>query len=265
MHVPDESAAIRHVVAGISTAWRGKRISELHDFFADDVVLVVPGNRGRVVGEAAEDHGLEGRRDLGAELAEAGRGAIGAQQRSAGAEGQRAGERLEQHHAEAVQVGARVDERAAELLGGDVGRVLDQERGGGAGREDVDAGEADVGEGDPVIVAEHDGARREVAEDHAAVVDLGQAIDAAMVAAGRLDALDQELARLDLRSASDELRARLLERDTWSARLLELTATLDALQARRAGARQALAAAGVDEQLGELRIRVEALEEIARS
>jgi uncharacterized protein (TIGR02246 family) len=53
MHVPDESAAIRHVVAGISTAWRGKRISELHDFFADDVVLVVPGNRGRVVGRAS--------------------------------------------------------------------------------------------------------------------------------------------------------------------------------------------------------------------
>ena len=101
--------------------------------------------------------------------------------------------------------------------------------------------------------------------DAEAAAELAQAIDAAMVAAGRLDALDQELARLDLRSASDELRARLLERDTWSARLLELTATLDALQARRAGARQALAAAGVDEQLGELRIRVEALEEIARS
>jgi hypothetical protein len=137
------------------------------------------GGRGALAGvggEAAKDHGLEGRRDLGAELAEAGRGAIGAQQRSAGAEGQRAGERLEQHHAEAVQVGARVDERAAELLGGDVGRVLDQERGGGAGREDVDAGEADVGEGDPVIVAEHDAAGREVADDHAAVVDRGQAI-----------------------------------------------------------------------------------------
>ncbi len=108
-----------------------------------------------------------------------------------------------------------------------------------------------------------------LAEAHAgdaeAAAELAQAIDVAMVAAGRLDALDQELARLDIRGASDEVRARLLERDTWSARLLELTATLDALQVRRAGARQALAAAGVDERLGELRFRIEALEEIAGS
>jgi hypothetical protein len=108
-------------------------------------------------------------------------------------------------------------------------------------------------------LAEAQGGDAEVA------AELAQAIDAAMVAAGRLDALDQELARLDIRGASDEVRARLLERDTWSARLLELTATLDALQARRAGARQALAAAGVDERLGELRVRIEALEEIAGS
>ena len=99
--------------------------------------------------------------------------------------------------------------------------------------------------------------------DIAAAEELAQAIDAAMVAAGRLDALDQELARLDIRGASDEVRARLLERDTWSARLLELTATLDALQARRVGARQALGAAAVDDRLGELRLRIEALEEIA--
>ncbi len=101
--------------------------------------------------------------------------------------------------------------------------------------------------------------------DAGAAAELAQAIDAAMVAAGHLDTLDQELGRLDIRSASDELRARLLERDTWSARLLELTATLDALQVRGVGARQALAAAGVDERLGELRIRVEALEEIAKT
>jgi len=102
-------------------------------------------------------------------------------------------------------------------------------------------------------------------DDAGAAAELAQAIDAAMVAAGRLDALDQELGRLDIRGASDEVRARLLERDTWSARLLELTATLDALQARRVGARQALGSAGVDERLGELRIRIEALEEIAGS
>ena len=48
-----ETAAIRHVVAGISTAWRAGRISELHDFFADDVVLIAPGARARVQGRVA--------------------------------------------------------------------------------------------------------------------------------------------------------------------------------------------------------------------
>jgi uncharacterized protein (TIGR02246 family) len=50
---PAVSAAIRRVVAGISTAWRGKRISELHDLFADDVVLIAPGARARLQGRAA--------------------------------------------------------------------------------------------------------------------------------------------------------------------------------------------------------------------
>lgn len=48
-----DAAAIRHVVAGISTAWRAHRVSELHDFFADDVVLIAPGARARIQGRAA--------------------------------------------------------------------------------------------------------------------------------------------------------------------------------------------------------------------
>ncbi|MEZ4450924.1 MAG: serine/threonine-protein kinase [Nannocystaceae bacterium] len=94
--------------------------------------------------------------------------------------------------------------------------------------------------------------------------ELAQAVDAAVATAGRLDALDAELDRLDVRSASDEVRALLHERDTWSARLLQLTATLDAFQARLAGAQRSLAAADDDGDLDELRRRVEALEEIAK-
>jgi uncharacterized protein (TIGR02246 family) len=48
-----DAAAIRHVVAGISTAWRTRRVSELHDFFADDVVLIAPGARARIQGRVA--------------------------------------------------------------------------------------------------------------------------------------------------------------------------------------------------------------------
>lgn len=48
-----DAAAIRHVVAGISTAWRTQRISELHDFFADDCVLIAPGARARIQGRVA--------------------------------------------------------------------------------------------------------------------------------------------------------------------------------------------------------------------
>jgi uncharacterized protein (TIGR02246 family) len=48
-----DAAAIRHVVAGISTAWRTRRISELHDFFADDAVLIAPGARARIQGRVA--------------------------------------------------------------------------------------------------------------------------------------------------------------------------------------------------------------------
>ncbi|MCA9638063.1 MAG: hypothetical protein KC420_18670, partial [Myxococcales bacterium] len=93
--------------------------------------------------------------------------------------------------------------------------------------------------------------------------ELGQAIDAALVAAGRLDALDRELEQVDIRNASDEVRARLHERDVWSARLLEMTASLDAIQARAASARERIAGDAAEARLADLRARIEALEEVA--
>ena len=98
------------------------------------------------------------------------------------------------------------------------------------------------------------------AADPALAAELGEAITAATVAAGRLDALDRELAAADLHD--DAVRERLLERDTWSARLLELTAALDAFQARIAAAAAARGDADRQGRLDELRLRVAAIAEI---
>jgi hypothetical protein len=54
------------------------------------------------------------------------------------------------------------------------------------------------------------------------------------------------------------------ERDMWSARLLDLTATLDALAARRAAAQAKLQAEDDEEIVASLRHTVEALEEVRR-
>ncbi len=98
----------------------------------------------------------------------------------------------------------------------------------------------------------------------AAPEELAQAIDAATVAAGRLDALDRELEQIDIRAASDRIRESLHERDLWSARLLELTASLDAIQARASAALHQGEAGTAERQLRELQGRIEALEEIAQ-
>jgi len=91
--------------------------------------------------------------------------------------------------------------------------------------------------------------------------ELAQAVTAATAAAGRLDALDRTLAVGDIQQSDDAARALLHERDTWAARLLALTAALDAFQARVVGAGRS---ADDDDALGELRTRVEALEEVER-
>lgn len=89
--------------------------------------------------------------------------------------------------------------------------------------------------------------------------ELAQAISAAAAAAGRLDALDRELGALDLHD--EATRGRLLERDTWAARLLALTGALDALQARAAAA-SAAGERGHAGRLEELRGRVAAIAEV---
>jgi hypothetical protein len=102
----------------------------------------------------------------------------------------------------------------------------------------------------------------------APTAELGQAVSAAAVAAARLDVLDRELMARDIQRADEAVRATLHERDIWSARLLSLTAALDALQARLAGAgptpAKALAAPGDADALAELHAQIEALEEVQR-
>ncbi|MBK7828134.1 serine/threonine-protein kinase [Nannocystis sp.] len=99
------------------------------------------------------------------------------------------------------------------------------------------------------------------AGDAGAQEELAQAITAATAATGRLEALDRALAAGDMQRSDDAGRALLHERDTWAARLLSLTAALDAFQVRVVGA----AARNSDEAaLRELRAQVEALEEVQR-
>ncbi len=99
-------------------------------------------------------------------------------------------------------------------------------------------------------------------DDVEAAEELARASDAALTATSRLDALDRQLTTLDRDDASKDARALLHARDTWAARLLSLTATLDTYAMRRAaaGARKGL----VDdaERLDSLRAQVEALEEV---
>lgn len=91
--------------------------------------------------------------------------------------------------------------------------------------------------------------------------EASQAIDQAIVATGQLDIIDQKLEGADLREANDEVHALMQQRDRWSARLLDLTGTLDSLRARLAAARGT--AGNADEEvLDRLRAKVEALEEV---
>lgn len=97
--------------------------------------------------------------------------------------------------------------------------------------------------------------------------ELAHAVNTATVAAAKLSALDRTLASTDLAQPDDHTRSLLHERDRWSARLLELTATLDGFYARMSSATQhqqtALATLEADDDpLAQLRLRVESLEEV---
>nr|MCH9682433.1 serine/threonine protein kinase [Deltaproteobacteria bacterium] len=99
-------------------------------------------------------------------------------------------------------------------------------------------------------------------DDPDAADELARAADAALVAAGRLDALDRQLASLDRDAASQDARDVLHDRDTWASRLLSLTATLDTLAMRKAAAGARQGQADDDQRLERLRTQVEALEEV---
>jgi hypothetical protein len=89
--------------------------------------------------------------------------------------------------------------------------------------------------------------------------DLARLIDVAALASSRLDQLEAELSPEDLRSDDDAKRARWHVRDRWAARILQVTAFLDAMRARAvmAKARGALA------ELDDLRAEIAALEELS--
>jgi hypothetical protein len=105
-------------------------------------------------------------------------------------------------------------------------------------------------------------ALRAAATDEGTDEEIEQALDIALVAAGRLDALDAELESTDLQQAGAEVRAKLSERDRWSSRLLDLHATIEMLRSRVAAADVRRDRADDTESLDELRAKVEALEEV---
>lgn len=103
---------------------------------------------------------------------------------------------------------------------------------------------------------------RSVGADAALEDELGQALDIALVAAAKLDELDATLARENLEEIDARVHATLRERDLWSTRLLDLTATLDALRLRLAASRARKDAAADAEALEDLRRDIEALDEV---
>ena len=94
--------------------------------------------------------------------------------------------------------------------------------------------------------------------------EMSHAVNLAAVASQRMDVLDREMSRPDFDPSDPHHRSLLHERDTWSARLLDLTATLDALAARQSAAQVRLQAAQTDEIVASLRVMVESLEEVQR-
>ena len=93
--------------------------------------------------------------------------------------------------------------------------------------------------------------------------ELAHAIAVATVASERMTELDEVVADPAFDTSEPEHRRDLQERDMWSARMLQLAATLDALVVRAAAARSALGSVEGDE-LERLRIDIEALEAVAR-
>jgi tRNA A-37 threonylcarbamoyl transferase component Bud32 len=96
--------------------------------------------------------------------------------------------------------------------------------------------------------------------------EMAHALAVATVASVRMSELDMLVSHPDFDAGELEHRRDLQERDMWGARMLELTATLDALVARIAAARSALRGSAIDDrsELEQLRHDIEALEEVQR-
>jgi hypothetical protein len=96
--------------------------------------------------------------------------------------------------------------------------------------------------------------------------EMAHALAVATVASERMSELDRLVSHPDFDAGELEHRRDLQERDMWSARMLELTATLDALVARIAAAQSALRGATIEDrsELEQLRHDIEALEEVQR-
>jgi serine/threonine-protein kinase len=90
--------------------------------------------------------------------------------------------------------------------------------------------------------------------------ELAQLIDVAALASSRLDQLEAELSPEDLRSGDEALRERWHVRDRWAAKILQVTAFLDAMRARAVMAK----ARGVGfAELDSVRAQIAALEELS--
>lgn len=96
--------------------------------------------------------------------------------------------------------------------------------------------------------------------------EMAHALAVATVASVRMSELDTLVSHPEFDAGELEHRRDLQERDMWGARMLELTATLDALVARIAAAQSALRGAAIDDrsELDQLRHDIEALEEVQR-
>ena len=88
---------------------------------------------------------------------------------------------------------------------------------------------------------------------------LAELLDHAALASSRLDQLEAGLSPEDLRSGDETKRASWQQRDRWSARILQVTAFLDAMRARAVMAKARTAAQA---DLDELRGHVTALAEL---
>jgi len=93
--------------------------------------------------------------------------------------------------------------------------------------------------------------------------ELAQLIDVAALASSRLDQLEAELSPEDLRGGDEAKRARWHVRDRWAAKILQVTAFLDAMRARAVMSRARGVGRAELAELDDIRAQIAALEELA--